>query len=309
LRLGSSSIGESAASALTADDPINTGPGFTVAYQHNAGRLHSGILARKLLRRVNSYDPSPVSWDMDETIELQDEMPNGRRRRNVIIGGSLAVLVVGVVATSALGAESPARRVDVKAPTTATLPHGSEAPDTTVASSTLAPATSSEQPVTATPEPPAGPTVEQQIGQTFTTLFDPDATDEQRLAVIDNSSDLEPVMQAARAHPMYKELGNTTVTVERIDFSDLWSAYVTLRYSHPMLGWMNTTGRVVLVAGVWKVDRGSFCDGLATLTNAAGGPTLNCDEILNPPTTTTSTTEAPTTTSTTLPSTTSTTAP
>ena len=235
---------------------------------------------------------------MDETIELEDETPTLLLRRQLAVGAVIvAVIALTLLAAAALGAEKPTRRVAVKSePTAATSPRHS---DTTTASSTTVPAltTPSAPPATSASEIPAGPTVEQQIGQIFTTLFDPNATDEQRLAVIDNSSDLEAVIQAARAHPMYKELGNTTVTVEWIDFLNLWSADVNVRYSHPALGWMTNTGRVVLVDGTWKVDRESFCSGLATLTTGVGGPTISCDEILNPPTTTTSTTAAPTTTS------------
>jgi len=237
---------------------------------------------------------------MDEITELQDEAPNRRLGRNVIIGGSLAVLVVIIVATATLGAETPTRRVDVKAGASAsTTPRRTQVTETTVASTSTTTASTLEPPVTAVPATER-PTAEQQIGHIFTTLFDPNATDEQQLAVIDDSSDLEPVLQAGRAHPMYKELANTTVTVERIDFLDLWSAAVTVRFSHPTLGWMTSTGTVLYVDGMWKVSRDSYCGGVATLTSAAGGPTITCDGILNPPPATTTTTNAPTTTSTTV---------
>ena len=123
--------------------------------------------------------------------------------------------------------------------------------------------------------------------QVFVTLFDAGASDAQRLAVIDDSAGMEPVMQAIRNHPLYADLGSSQVRLLAFAYYNSTSGEATISVSSPKYGALTLNAQVINVNGQWKDTHYNFCEGLGIVTQAVGGPVLSCDDILNPPTTTT----------------------
>ncbi|MDZ4826296.1 MAG: hypothetical protein SGJ13_07500, partial [Actinomycetota bacterium] len=165
---------------------------------------------------------------------------------------------------------------------------------TTVATTTTAPVAT-----TTTSVPPEIAERDHAVQQLFVTLFARSTSDTERLALVDDSSDLGPAMTAIRTHPRYVDFSRLTVTPGPV-VSAARSGWVEVPITFTFDGQsVNATGSVEVFDGPpYRVSRASFCNVLQSLGTLVGGPTLVCPTAPSP-TTTTTTTAAPTSTSTT----------
>ena len=106
-----------------------------------------------------------------------------------------------------------------------------------------------------------------EVAGAYMTVFQPGATDAQRLALIDNPRGLQPAINALRIYASESALETVRVHVDRATFSDATHAAiaftVTSTHSASFDGVMHKQGGAVYVDGKWKLTRASFCTVMA----------------------------------------------
>ncbi len=275
---------------------------------HFEDRLRAGLAGRS-----RAIEPLADLDDLDTRVGVAHR----KRQRMVATGlGGVGIVVLIATATFAVGSGDDQSRLTAEDGTRSSVP-------TTVAPTTTAPvATTTAAPIVAppgggsTPDDPApGATTtttvppeiaerDHAVQQLFVTLFARSTSDTERLALVDDSSDLGPAMAAIRTHPRYVDFSRLTVTPGPV-VSAARSGWVEVPITFTFDGQtVNATGSVEVLDGPpYRVSRASFCAALQSLGTLVGGPTLVCPTAPAPTTTTTTTTTtaAPTSTTTVAP--------
>jgi hypothetical protein len=195
-------------------------------------------LRERLDRRAHGVNATPDRVDLDERIVRSQRRHEALRNISAVAASAVVVVAVATIVVVSNRGDSHVQSATPTTPTPTTQPVGTGAPSRAA------------------------------ITAAYDTLFQPGAPDAVRLAVIDDTTDLQPVVDLIRRIAPVDLLDTVRVRIDEIEFTDARHARVAFTITSTSAEFRGQeqrkeNGGAVYEAGRWRVTRISFCQVIA----------------------------------------------